>query len=137
MTIQLPIIQAAGDTLSNSSRKTLHTSLIFVDDVVRGIVSTTNLVFDGSQVMTLGKSCSFSWENVGIPPILDVANQKNGSYAPPLLIEVDVSQDMLSFPPDMFKDKEADNRCHELANDRISLETGMSAFVKWFELEQG
>jgi hypothetical protein len=82
-TIQLPIIQAAGDTLSNSSRKTSHTSLILVDNVVRGIVSATNLVFDGSQVVTLGKSCSFSWENFGIPTILDVASQKNGSYEPP------------------------------------------------------
>jgi len=136
-TIQLPIIQAARDKLSNSSRKTLHTSLIFVDDVVRGIVSATDFVFDGSQVVTLGKSCSFSWENVGIPTILDVANQKNGSYAPPLIVEVDISQDMPNFPPDMFKEEEADNRCHELANDRIPLDTGMTAFVKWFELEQG
>jgi hypothetical protein len=44
---------------------------------------------------------------------------------------------MLSFPPDMFQEEEGDNGCHELANDRISLDTGMSAFVKWFELEQG
>ena len=37
----------------------------------------------------------------------------------------------------MLKEEEADNRCHVIANDRISLDTGMSAFVKWFELEQG
>jgi UDP-glucuronate 4-epimerase len=53
-TIHLPIIQVSEDNGTNYSKKTLHTSLIFVDDVVRGIVSATDLVFDGSQVVTLG-----------------------------------------------------------------------------------
>jgi hypothetical protein len=35
------------------------------------------------------------------------------------------------------KARRQSNRCHELANDRIPLDTGMTAFVKWFELEQG
>lgn len=136
-TIQLPTIPVAGD-IFNSSKQTLHTSLIFIDDVVRGIVSTTDFVFDAAQMLTLGKSCSFSWETVGLPAIITAANLKNGSYLPPFVEDIDVSQDEIHFPPDLFKvDEVTNNMCHELSNDRISLETGMSTFVNWYEMEQG
>ena len=146
-TISLPIILSSNNTLQ-ISKKTLHTSLIFVDDVVRGIASATDFVFDGSQVLTLGKTCSFSWRKVGIPAIIAAAeknnnnNNNNESFVPPIIQEIDVSSmKEIHFSPNLFQIDNATSfdkkYCHDNINDQVPLSTGMQAFVNWYQIEQG